>query len=183
MIGGYFASFLVINFGFSLLWLSCGFNLYYCDTLSIVFTTKIILVVVQTASQHVRYSTFNLVYQKRWKDILRFRDRNLFSQCEICQTLKSDLSDKALNFDQKLGALQMYRAHLHDQFCDRTICLRLQAESAYPSTDLVTICTDGLDQAKFALPRDPLLRSSAALTLDFDMSLFFDYATWFYWIV
>ena len=44
-------------------------------------------------------------------------------------------------------------------------CWRLQAESSDPSTDVVTICTDGLDQAKFALPRDPQLRTSAALIL------------------
>lgn len=59
----------------------------------------------------------------------------------------------------------MYRSHLHDQFCDRTICWRLQADSSDPTTDVVTICTDGLDQAKFALPRDPQLRTSAALIL------------------
>lgn len=117
-------------------------------------------------SRHIwppRYTTFNKVYQKRWKDVLRFRDRSLFTVCEVCQTLKADLSDKGLSFDQKLGALQLYRAHLHDQFCDRTVCWRLQSESADPSTDVLAICTDGLDQAKFSLPRDPQLRASAAL--------------------
>ena len=110
-------------------------------------------------------------------------NRSLFSQCEICKNLKEDLSNKALSFDQKLGALQLYRAHLHDQFCDRSICWRLQSEGADPSTDLLVIATDGLDQAKFALPRDPNLRSSAYLilaiyrTLLDVISLFY-----FYWI-
>lgn len=112
-----------------------------------------------------RYTTFNKVYQLRWKDVLRFRDRSMFSQCEICQLLKQDLANKALSFEQKLGAVQMYRAHLHDQFCDRSVCWQIQAESADPSTDVLCICTDGLDQAKFALPRDPGLRTSSALTL------------------
>lgn len=114
---------------------------------------------------YLRYSTFNFVYKERWRDILRFREKNLFTQCEVCQTLKADLADKTLSFDQKLGSLQTYRNHLYDQFCDRTICWRLQAESADPSTDVVTICTDGLDQSKFSLPRDPQLKASAALNL------------------
>lgn len=113
------------------------------------------------------------VYQRRWKDVLGFRQRTMFSQCEICKTLKGDLGNKALTFDQKLGALEMYRAHLHDQFCDRTICWRMQAESADPSTDVLCIATDGLDQAKFAIPRDPGLRSSSALTLVFLKSLLY----------
>ncbi len=114
----------------------------------------------------LRYSTFNLVYKERWQDILRFRDRSLFTQCEVCQTLKADLADKSISFDQKLGSLQSYRTHLYDQYCDRTVCWRLQSESADPSTDVVTICTDGLDQAKFSLPRDPMLKASAALNLN-----------------
>lgn len=111
------------------------------------------------------YSTFKRVYERRWRDILRFRDRTLFTQCEVCQVRKQDLGDKSLSFDQKLGALQQYRQHLHDQFCNRTVCWRLQAESADPSTDILAVSTDGLDQAKFALPRDPNLRRSAALIL------------------
>ena len=112
------------------------------------------------------------MYQLRWKEILGFRDRSLFSQCEICKNLKEDLSNKALSFDQKLGALQLYRSHLHDQFCDRSICWRLQSEGADPSTDLLVIATDGLDQAKFALPRDPNLRSSAYLILTIYRTLY-----------
>lgn len=103
------------------------------------------------------------MYKERWREILQFRSRSLFTQCDVCQTLKSDLANKALSFDQKLGSLQMYRAHLHDQFCDRTVCWQLQAISAEPSSDLVTLCIDGLDQAKFALPRDPQLRSASSL--------------------
>lgn len=123
------------------------------------------------------------MYQLRWKQILGFRDRSLFSQCEICKNLKEDLSNKALSFDQKLEALQLYRAHLHDQFCDRSICWRLQSEGADPSTDLLVIATDGLDQAKFALPRDPNLRSSAYLILAIYRTLLDVISLFhFYWI-
>ena len=47
-----------------------------------------------------RYTTFNKVYQTRWRDVLRFRDKSLFTLCEVCQTLTADLSDKGLSFEQ-----------------------------------------------------------------------------------
>ena len=78
---------------------------------------------------------------------------------------KEDLNSRSISFDQKLGSLQMYPAHLRDQFCDRTVCWKMQAIGAEPTSDLICICIDGRDQAKFALPRDPALRSSAALHL------------------
>ena len=116
-------------------------------------------------SDHARYNTFNGIYKQRWQDILRFRHRTTFTQCEVCMTLKQDLNSRSISFDQKLGSLQMYPAHLRDQFCDRTVCWKMQAIGAEPTSDLICICIDGRDQAKFALPRDPALRSSAALHL------------------
>lgn len=113
----------------------------------------------------LRYGTFNDVYKRRWSDVLRFRQRNLFTTCEVCFALKGQLNDKSLSMEQKLGSLKLYRSHLHAQFCDRTIIWRLQSESADPSTDILVISTDGLDQSKFALPREPELRNNAALTL------------------
>ena len=114
----------------------------------------------------IRYTTFNEVYKRRWKDILQFRQKSLFSQCEVCWTLKNQLNSKTLSLDQKLGCLHQYRDHLHDQFCDRTVIWKLQAESADPNTDFVIISTDGLDQSKFSLPRDPHLKASAALSFE-----------------
>lgn len=113
----------------------------------------------------VRYGTFNDVYKRRWSDILKFRQRNLFTTCEVCFALKGQLNDKSLSMEQKLGSLKLYRAHLHEQFCDRTIIWRLQSESSDPTTDILVISTDGLDQSKFALPREPELRNNAALNL------------------
>ena len=110
-----------------------------------------------------RYGTFLRVYQRRWKDILGFRQKSLFTTCEICSILKSQLGDKALSLEQKLGTLQQYRTHLHDQYADRTVLWKLQSESADISTDVLLISTDGLDQSKFGLPRDPSLRTNAAL--------------------
>ena len=75
--------------------------------------------------------------------------------------------------NQKLGSLQLYRRHLYDQFCDRTVIWKLQQESADPHTDFLIISTDGLDQSKFALPRDAQLRCSTALTFGFKGTLAF----------
>lgn len=115
-----------------------------------------------------RYTTFNHVFKTRWSDVLAFRQRSMFTQCEICQLLKADLQNKQLSLEAKLSAIQMYRQHLHDQFADRTLCWRMQATSQDHESRLLTICIDGLDQAKFALPRDPQLRSSAVMRLSLD---------------
>ncbi|CAK9073825.1 unnamed protein product [Durusdinium trenchii] len=111
----------------------------------------------------VSYTTFNHVYKERWQDILRFRSQSLFTSCEVCCAFKTQLQDKKLTFEQKLGCLQGYRAHLHDQYCDRTTIWTLQFEGADQHSGILMICTDGLDQAKFALPRDPQLRANAGL--------------------
>lgn len=67
--------------------------------------------------------------------------------------------------EQKLGSLHIYRGHLHDQYADRCALWKLQAEAAEPSSQILFISTDGLDQAKFALPREPGLPANAHLRL------------------
>lgn len=105
------------------------------------------------------------MYKRRWSDILRFRSRNLFTTCEVCFALKQALNDKNNSLESKLVVLKQYRAHLHSQYCDRTIIWRLQSESAEPQTPILLIGTDGMDQSKFAIPREPELKNNAALSL------------------
>ena len=111
----------------------------------------------------IRYTTFNDIYKRRWQDVLRFRQRTLFSSCEICSILKGQLGDKTLGVEAKLQVLQHYREHLHSQYKDRTCLWQLQSQSSDPDNEILYICTDGLDQAKFALPRHPGLRANAAV--------------------
>ena len=66
--------------------------------------------------------------------------------------------------EQKLGCLEAYRQHLHDTFCDRTMIWSMQAESADFNSSILVIATDGLDQSKFALPREPEMRINSGLT-------------------
>ena len=112
---------------------------------------------------HCRYGTFLDVYKRRWQDILRFRQKTLFTACEICSILKQQLGDRSLGVEGKLDALQQYRFHLHSQYRDRCCLWQLQSQSSEPNCEILFISTDGLDQAKFALPRHPDLRANAAV--------------------
>ncbi len=116
----------------------------------------------------LRYGTFNDIYKRRWSEILKFRDKSLFTTCEVCFALKAQLGDKSLSMSQKLGSLNLYRDHLHSQYCDRSMVWKLQADSGDGSSEILFISTDGLDQSKFALPREPELRNNAALNLEIE---------------
>ena len=91
----------------------------------------------------------------------------------MCTALKSQLADRAMNMDEKLGSLHLYRAHLHDQYADRCALWKLQSEGADPTSGILFISTDGLDQAKFALPREPGLKANAALSFGAIPSTFY----------
>ena len=110
-----------------------------------------------------RYGTLNDVYKRRWQDILRFRQQSLFTTCEVCSVLKQQLGDKGLGLESKVEVLQQYRFHLHSQYRDRTTLWQLQSHSTDSESGVLFISTDGLDQAKFALPRHPDLRCNAAV--------------------
>lgn len=114
---------------------------------------------------HCRYGTFLDVYKRRWQDILRFRQKTLFTACEICSILKQQLGDRSLGVEGKLEVLQQYRFHLHSQYRDRCCLWQLQSQSSEPNCEILFISTDGLDQAKFALPRHPDLKANAAVFL------------------
>lgn len=65
--------------------------------------------------------------------------------------------------DIKLAAVKSYRAHLHDQYVDRSACWALQELSRDSLSGCLVVLLDGIDQQKFAIPRDKNLRASAAL--------------------
>ena len=86
-----------------------------------------------------------------------------FSQCTICQQLTGQISDRNLSMEAKLSAIKIYRQHLHDQYVDRSACWALQDLSRDPLSGVLVILLDGIDQAKFSIPRDKGLRASAEL--------------------
>lgn len=75
--------------------------------------------------------------------------------------------------EEKLATLLEYRKHLSDQYSDRAALWALQEAAVDEMADLLVCQIDGMDQAKFRIPRDPQLRSSASLPLDFSNSIFF----------
>ena len=81
--------------------------------------SKVAMAIHHSWKAILRYGTFNFIYKKRWQDVLQFRQKSLFTQCEVCWTLKSELSNKTISMEHKLGSLKLYRQHLHEQFFDR----------------------------------------------------------------
>ncbi|CAJ1406435.1 unnamed protein product [Effrenium voratum] len=110
-----------------------------------------------------RYPTFAKVYKTRWADVLKFRDKSLFTQCELCFQFKQQLACKSASMEVKLGTLCKYREHLESQYRDRVACWTLQEAAADPKNQVLVFQLDGCDQGKFRLPRDPALKATAAL--------------------
>ena len=108
------------------------------------------------------YSTFLRVYEEKWSKLLQFRQKTLFTQCELCQRLKGQVRDPQLQLQDKLELLKQYRAHVEDQYRDRVAMWNVQ--NAHDG-DILCIAIDGCDQSKFSVPRDPQLRTSSALNL------------------
>ena len=86
-----------------------------------------------------------------------------FTTCDTCQVLKFELADRSLSLERRLGVLKQYRSHLSSQYADRTAVWALQASSCDNQSQVLTISIDGMDQAKFSIPRDASLQTVASL--------------------
>ena len=69
------------------------------------------------------------------------------------------------DLEAKFASIKGYRAHLADVFADRQLlwALRAQCFQSAAARDYWLILVDGMDQAKWRLPRDPGLRSVSSL--------------------
>ena len=88
-----------------------------------------------------------------------------FSRCEYCFHLSQQISDRSASLEEKLQAVKVYRDHLHSQYCDRSVQWSLEEASRDPSSGVLTILLDGMDQAKFRLPKHPGHRAVSSMTL------------------
>ena len=154
-------------------------------------------------TQPLRYSTFSRIYALRWKDVLKFRNKNLtrgsskrnkrkkcisqrdgafcifsnlrFSRCEVCTHLTNQINDHSISIEEKLAAVKTFREHLHQQYIDRSIQWALNELSTEQEANTLTILIDGMDQAKFRIPRHPHHRAIASM-LPFEHTVcFFDF--------
>lgn len=89
--------------------------------------------------------------------------KSRFGRCEVCHQLTRALSDRSRSLEQKLGDIKSYRAHLHSQYVDRCIQWGLNELSEDHQSGTLTVLVDGLDQAKFRLPRCAGLRTVSSM--------------------
>ena len=82
--------------------------------------------------------------------------------CDVCESLKSQLHNKDIPLAVKLGCVKSYRAHLRDQYTDRSLLWQL-CDLSYSREGDVCVCwLDGMEQAKFQVPRSRGLRTASA---------------------
>ena len=117
-------------------------------------------------AQHLNFAfnsfCFNGEFHKiRRDDWLTVTTILRFTQCELCYHYKQSIS-KSTSLEQKLAALLAYRAHLAAQYADRAICWTLQELPIDSLSDCIVPQSDGMDQGKFRLPRDPALHAIAS---------------------
>ena len=86
-----------------------------------------------------------------------------FTVCDICEHYKSSFQDPSASMAEKLGSLRSYRTHLRDQYTDRSILWQLCDLSYAHEGDLMVIWIDGMEQAKFAVPRSRGLKTASTL--------------------
>lgn len=106
--------------------------------------------------------TLSLVFCFHWI-ILNPHPR--FSRCEFCFHQSQQISDRSASLEEKLHAVKVYRDHLYSQYCDRSIQWSLEEASRDPSSGVLSILLDGMDQAKFRLPKHPGHRAVSSMTL------------------
>lgn len=94
-----------------------------------------------------------------------------FGRCEICYLQSRQIAGSE-SLEVKLAAVKTLRQHLHDQFVDRSIQWSLNELSRDYSSQTLVILTDGIDQAKFRLPKHPGLRAVSSMLLDRVASFF-----------
>ncbi|CAE7251611.1 unnamed protein product, partial [Symbiodinium microadriaticum] len=100
-----------------------------------------------------RYSLFLARYNEKWSSRLKFRDPSEFPECDDCYRLKEAMRDtKDLN--DKMVYVAEYKDHIEAVQRDRNLEQQLQSESLATSPRAVLfVQTDGMDQAKWSLPR------------------------------
>jgi len=84
--------------------------------------------------------------------------------CDVCHALKKDITNRSLLPDARCQALRLYRQHIGDQYRDRQALWSVQSVSGEDHVaGVIAILIDGMDQRKFAIPRDPTLRATATV--------------------
>jgi hypothetical protein len=115
------------------------------------------------------WSTFKHVWKTYFQDKLAFRRITEHVVCTTCEGYKKELRC-AVTLSRRLQIAAQYTEHLQMQWQDRTVywnarhlsrlCLTDMLRggslaSGFVGSSLMTVMIDGMDQAKFRIPRDP----------------------------
>jgi hypothetical protein len=112
----------------------------------------------------IRYWLFRKIWNQKWSKVLSFRQPSDFSQCSTCWKAKKAINairvTSCAELEEKFAAHSAYKQHLNIVFNDRQVSwMARDMAMASQGSDAFVIFTDGMDQAKARLPRDPMLRS------------------------
>jgi hypothetical protein len=99
----------------------------------------------------VRVCTLFRYVWKNWSKCLRFRHRTQHAVCRSCFEFKAAIRH-AKSIQAQAEAQFEYLEHLNHQYRDRLVYWQLR-ERAIHNKDLICMIHDGMDRAKFRMPR------------------------------
>ena len=111
-----------------------------------------------TTGNRCSWHCFHSCWTKEFKHKLTFRDKYVFSICPVCVQHKLLLRGFGADSTAALRQRMLYDRHLASQFEDRKCYWSMRASSRLRSKIIVAII-DGMDQAKYAIPRSSLFQS------------------------
>jgi hypothetical protein len=114
----------------------------------------------------VSKSTLYKVWIRNWSRVMRFRNVGQGKRCKVCAKLDHERS-QAVTEEERASIGKQKQEHINEVLADRGVTGRTiniaEADAANPNEDghdqLLAITIDGMDQAKFKVPRN--LASSA----------------------
>ena len=113
------------------------------------------------STQQVSRTTLRRAWDSTWKHLIRIIPVRTHGRCAICAEL-DEFSRKAITEEERLKYQEDKANHIKDIKADREVATRGAAMSedavAHPSGDgygqVLRMTIDGMDQAKFKLPRN-----------------------------
>lgn len=101
------------------------------------------------------FSTFNRTW-KLFKGVLRFRGKSDFADCDRCCELKKQVKDSRKDkagYSSLLQATEQLQQHYKEISMSRDIEEALRSMPPTCPKPILVICTDGMDQSHWSLPR------------------------------
>lgn len=98
------------------------------------------------------WSTFWRCWSLKWHHVLAFRSKSQHSRCNTCHLLGERLHAERGDLVKKMDYARQLRAHLRDQYADRTLYWSMRWASRM-HMDVLVVIIDSMDKTKFGIPR------------------------------